>query len=105
MFIPIKFGTKRKMFSSVWSSALRTGSLGVPLLSLALLSAAIAAACNEEVCCKDFNKDAAAQVELAFILEIEDVQSFADRPKELVDKTKSLIACLEMEGPAVGGDV
>jgi hypothetical protein len=42
MLIPIRFGTKRKMFSFVWSSSTRTGSLGVPLLWLVtLLSAAM----------------------------------------------------------------
>lgn len=46
MLLPIRLGTKRKMFSFVWSSASRAGSLGVPLLWSSLLSAAmIAAAC------------------------------------------------------------
>lgn len=35
MFVPIRLGTKRKMFSFVCSSSsTRTGSLGVPLLWL-----------------------------------------------------------------------
>lgn len=47
MLLPIKLGTKRKMFSFVCSSSTRTGSLGVPLLWLVtLLSAAILAGCE-----------------------------------------------------------
>jgi hypothetical protein len=44
MRIPIRLGTKRKMFSFVCSSSTRTGCLGVPLLWLMTrLSAAILA--------------------------------------------------------------
>ena len=47
MLVPIRLGTKRKMFSSVWSSGtLRTGALGLPLLWLTRLSAAMLADCD-----------------------------------------------------------
>jgi len=45
--IPIRLGTKRKMFSSVWSAGTtRAGALGLPLLWLTLLSAAMVAVCD-----------------------------------------------------------
>ena len=45
--IPIRLGTKRKMFSSVWSAGTtRAGALGLPLLWLTFLSAAMAAVCE-----------------------------------------------------------
>jgi len=51
MLLPIRLGTKRKMFSFVCSSSTRTGSLGVPLLWLVtLLSAAILAGSVSREC-------------------------------------------------------
>ena len=47
LLIPIRLGTKRKMFSSVWSAGTtRAGALGLPLLWLTFLSAAMVAVCE-----------------------------------------------------------